>query len=115
VPARSRPCKDEFALDAVPTEHYAANSAILRRGSSGVGAGTLPGRWEVPKEVLCSAYVPHFCLGVARVQMRALFAEVLTRMGHLEYNGKPEYLRSNFQRGVKRLPIRWSRPPRSVR
>ena len=57
---------------------------------------------------------PHFCLGahLARVQMRALFAEVLTRMGRLEYDGTPAYLRSNFQRGVKRLPVRWSRRER---
>jgi cytochrome P450 len=54
---------------------------------------------------------PHFCLGahLARVQARALFAEVLTRMGRLEYDGTPAYLQSNFQRGVKRLPVRWSR------
>jgi len=59
---------------------------------------------------------PHFCLGahLARVQMRALFDEVLTRMGCLEYDGAPEYLRSNFQRGVKRLPVRWSRTPRQA-
>lgn len=59
-------------------------------------------------------YGPHFCLGahLARVQMRALFAEVLARMGSLEYDGKPVYLRSNFQRGVKRLPVRWSRTAR---
>jgi cytochrome P450 len=58
---------------------------------------------------------PHFCLGahLARVETRALFAEVLTRMGRLEYDGAPAYLRSNFQRGVKRLPVRWSR--RAVR
>ena len=40
--------------------------------------------------------------------MRALFAEVLARMGRLEYDGAPAYLRSNFQRGVKRLPVRWT-------
>ena len=34
--------------------------------------------------------------------------------GQLEYNGRPAYLRSNFQRGVKRLPIRWSRAARPV-
>jgi cytochrome P450 len=54
---------------------------------------------------------PPFCLSapLARVQMRALVTEVLTRMGHLEYDGKLAYLRSNFQRGVKRLPVRWWR------
>jgi cytochrome P450 len=67
-----------------------------------------------PNPHLVFGHGPHFCLGahLARVQMRALFGEVLTRMGHLEYDGRPEYLRSNFQRGVKRLPIRWSRSTR---
>ncbi len=70
-----------------------------------------------PNPHLSFGHGPHFCLGahLARVQMRALFAEVLTRMGHLEYNGEPKYLRSNFQRGVKRLPIQWSRTIRSAR
>ena len=54
---------------------------------------------------------PPFCRGapLIRGQMRALVTEVLTRMGHLEYDGKPTSLRSNFQRGVKRLPVRWWR------
>jgi cytochrome P450 len=52
---------------------------------------------------------PHFCLGahLAKVQMRALFEEFLGRTSGVAYTGKPAYLRSNFQRGVKRLPIRW--------
>ena len=47
--------------------------------------------------------------------MRAVFAEVLARMGRLEYDGRPAFLRSNFQRGVKRLPVRWSRREESNR
>ena len=64
-----------------------------------------------PNPHLAFGHGPHFCLGaqLARVQMRALFTEVLTTMGRLEYDGEPAYLRSNFQRGVKRLPIRWRR------
>jgi cytochrome P450 len=67
-----------------------------------------------PNPHLAFGHGPHFCLGahLARVQMRALFAEVLAQMGRLEYDGEPSYLRSNFQRGVKRLPVRWSRAPR---
>jgi len=64
-----------------------------------------------PNPHLVFGHGPHFCLGaqLARVQMRALLSEVLTHMGRLEYAGAPAFLRSNFQRGVKRLPVRWSR------
>ncbi|HEY6933674.1 MAG TPA: cytochrome P450 [Marmoricola sp.] len=54
---------------------------------------------------------PHFCLGahLARVQMRAMFTELLARTSLIEPAGEPALLRSSFQRGVKRLPIRWER------
>ncbi|GAB3050496.1 cytochrome P450 [Intrasporangium mesophilum] len=58
---------------------------------------------------LAFGHGPHFCLGahLARVQLRALIAEVLARTSWLEPAGDPALLRSNFQRGVKRLPVRW--------
>ncbi|MDQ7804270.1 cytochrome P450 [Amycolatopsis sp. A133] len=54
---------------------------------------------------------PHFCLGahLARVQLRAMFDAVLDRLGHVELAGEPVRLRSNFQNGLKSLPIRWAR------
>jgi hypothetical protein len=43
----------------------------------------------------------------------ALFAtavdELLRRTSSIAYAGQPGYLRSNFQQGVKRLPIHWRR------
>ena len=64
-----------------------------------------------PNPHLVFGHGPHFCLGahLARVQMRTLFTELLTRTSWIEPAGEPAYLRSNFQRGVKRLPIRWTR------
>lgn len=52
---------------------------------------------------------PHFCLGahLARVQMRAMFGELLARTSWLEPAGPPALLQSSFQRGIKQLPIRW--------
>ncbi|MGV1007479.1 MAG: cytochrome P450 [Dermatophilaceae bacterium] len=54
---------------------------------------------------------PHFCLGafLARTMMQAMFTEVLRRTEWIEAAGEPVWLQSNFQRGVKRLPIRWRR------
>ncbi|MGY1694292.1 cytochrome P450 [Geodermatophilus sp. SYSU D00814] len=72
-----------------------------------------PDRFDVgraPNPHLSFGHGPHFCLGaqLARVQMRALFAELLRRTRTVQLDGPPALLRSNFQRGVKRLPIRWA-------
>ena len=63
-----------------------------------------------PNPHLVFGHGPHFCLGahLARVQVRALFDEVLARTSALSYAGPPSYLRSNFQRGVKQLPVSWT-------
>jgi cytochrome P450 len=63
-----------------------------------------------PNPHLVFGHGPHFCLGshLARAQMRALFAEVLACTSALAFDGEPAYLRSNFQRGVKRLPVAWT-------
>ncbi len=72
-----------------------------------------PDRFDVrraPNPQLSFGHGPHFCLGaqLARVQMRALFGALLRRTGTLELDGPPALLRSTFQRGVKRLPLRWT-------
>ena len=63
-----------------------------------------------PNPHLTFGHGPHFCLGaqLARVQMRALFGQLLSRTTSLEPAGEPALLRSSFQRGVKRLPVRWT-------
>jgi cytochrome P450 len=66
---------------------------------------------RAPGRHLVFGHGPHFCLGAvaARTQMRALFGELLSRTSWLEPAGAPALLRSNFQRGVKRLPLDWRR------
>lgn len=48
----------------------------------------------------------HYCLGthVARMELRHLFYELLTRMPEVTL-GAPEYLHSTFVHGIKRMPI----------
>ena len=72
-----------------------------------------PDRLDLARDAraqLAFGHGPHFCLGahLARAQMRALLTEVLTRTRAIESAGSPALLRSNFQRGVKRLPVRWT-------
>jgi cholest-4-en-3-one 26-monooxygenase len=50
---------------------------------------------------------PHFCLGanLARMEMRLMFREMATRLASMHLTGEPQYLRSNFVRGIKHMPV----------
>ncbi|MFD9703891.1 cytochrome P450 [Lentzea sp. NPDC059081] len=70
-----------------------------------------PDRFDVGRreaDHLSFGHGPHFCLGaqLARTQMRAVFDAVLDLPGVLELDGEVVRLRSNFQNGVKHLPVR---------
>ena len=64
---------------------------------------------RAPNPHLSFGHGPHFCIGaqLAVAQMRALFTELGRRFDRFELVGTPTFLRSNFQRGVKTLPVRW--------
>ncbi|MGW3134896.1 cytochrome P450 [Streptomyces sp. NPDC001139] len=64
---------------------------------------------RTPNEHLALGYGRHFCIGaqLARMQMRAMFTAVLDQLDGVELAGDPVRLRSNYQNGLKRLPIRW--------
>ncbi|PKO66633.1 MAG: cytochrome P450, partial [Betaproteobacteria bacterium HGW-Betaproteobacteria-14] len=55
----------------------------------------------------------HFCLGanLARLELRAIFAELATRLETIELAGPVERMRSSFLGGVKRMPIRYRLRP----
>jgi len=55
----------------------------------------------------------HSCLGanLARLELRAVFAQLLPRLEHCELTGEPDRLRSSFVGGIKRLPIRYKLRP----
>lgn len=71
-----------------------------------------PDRFDIgraPNDHVSFGFGPHYCLGahLAKVQMRAIFREVLQRMPELQLSGEPVRLTSNFQNGLKHLPVRW--------
>ena len=52
---------------------------------------------------------PHFCLGanLARLELRVMFEQLLDRLPLPKLAGPVERLRSNFNHGIKRMPVRW--------
>ncbi len=71
-----------------------------------------PDRFDVarsPNDHVSFGFGPHFCLGahLARTQMRAMLRQVLLRLPDVVLAGQPVRLTSNFQNGLKHLPIRW--------
>ena len=51
----------------------------------------------------------HLCLGMhlARMEIKALFSELLPRLDHVELAGEPSWVQANFVSGLKHLPIRY--------
>jgi cytochrome P450 len=71
-----------------------------------------PDRFDVTRtqnDHLAFGHGPHYCIGarLAKAQMRALFTAVFDRLGVVAPAGDIVRLRSNFQHGVKHLPISW--------
>jgi cholest-4-en-3-one 26-monooxygenase len=52
----------------------------------------------------------HSCLGLnlARLEIRCMFEEILSRMKNIEINGEIRRLRSNFINGYKEIPVKFT-------
>jgi cytochrome P450 len=71
-----------------------------------------PDRFDItrsPNKHTSFGWGPHFCLGshLARLETRTLLQRMIERDIWIEVTGEPERLRSNFIRGIKRLPARF--------
>jgi len=72
-----------------------------------------PHRFDIsrsPNDHVSFGFGAHFCLGshLARTQMRSMIGEINRQLGRLELAGEPERLQSNFQQGLKSLPVRFT-------
>jgi cytochrome P450 len=75
-----------------------------------------PFRFDVgrqPNKHLAFGFGPHFCLGaqLARIETRAIFAELLRRLDHIELAGKPTSSATVFVGGLKTLPVSYAIRP----
>ncbi|MFH8369984.1 cytochrome P450 [Streptomyces sp. NPDC018031] len=74
---------------------------------------TDPDRFDITRpnagDHLSFGHGPHFCPGarLARVQMRAMLRGTLQGLPGLRRDGPAVRLTSNFQNGLKHLPVRW--------
>lgn len=62
-----------------------------------------------PNRHLAFGFGAHYCLGaaLARIEIRALFAELLPRLESIEPAGSPEWTATTFVGGLKHLPVRY--------
>ena len=51
---------------------------------------------------------PHMCLGnaLARLEVKVMFEDLVTRIDSMEHAGPVRYLRSNFIHGIKEFPVK---------
>ncbi|WP_439814354.1 cytochrome P450 [Zavarzinia sp. CC-PAN008] len=63
-----------------------------------------------PNRHLAFGYGAHLCLGqhLAKLEIKALFAEILARIEHIELAGEPAWTEASFVSGLKRMPIRYT-------
>lgn len=64
---------------------------------------------RTPNKQIAFGFGAHLCLGMhlARMEMAALFRELLPRLEHIEPAGEPSRVASSFVSGLKHLPVRY--------
>jgi len=72
---------------------------------------TRPRREDVRNQHRAFGIGEHFCLGshLARLELKVVFEELVTRIRSPRLNGEIKWLRSNFIHGIKEMPIAFDR------
>jgi cytochrome P450 len=111
-----RTAAEDAAVGGVPVE--AGQSLYLAYLSANRDESVFddPFRFDVgrqPNKHLAFGFGPHFCLGaqLARMETRAIMAELLARVEHMELAGTPTSSATVFVGGLKTLPLRYAIRP----
>lgn len=104
------------------TEDYVLRGTTIRAGESALLSYPSANRDEdvfadpevfdvgrSPNKHLSFGFGVHYCLGamLARMEIKALFSELLPRLHRIELAGEPALMKTTFVGGLKRLPIRY--------
>jgi cytochrome P450 len=109
-----RTCQAPFTLNGFvfePSQHVLLSYASANRDET-VFAD--PFRLDVRRENASShvafGFGRHFCLGahLARMEIRALFRELVARVDRIELDGDPTWIRANFVQGPKSIPVTYA-------
>jgi cytochrome P450 len=106
-----RTCQEPFTLREVTFQPgdllYLSYASANRDEEVFVDSMRFDVRRENAASHLAFGFGQHFCLGaqLARLEIRALFKELLGRLDHIELAGDPTWIRSYFVQGPKSIPI----------
>lgn len=106
-----RNCQETFTLRE--TTFQPGDSVYLSFASANRDEEVFPDpmRFDVLRENSAShlgfGFGRHFCLGVhlARMEVRALFKELIPRLESIELAGDPTWIQANFVQGPKTMPV----------
>jgi cytochrome P450 len=112
-----RTCREPFTLRDVTFEP--GEVTLLSYASANRDEEVFPDafRFDVTRanapQHLAFGFGRHFCLGahLARMEIRAIFRELIGRLEHLELAAPPTFVQSRLVSGPKRLPITYSLRP----
>jgi cytochrome P450 len=108
-----RTCRERFTIGDVTFEPHDLMLLSYASANRDEEVFADPFRLDVQRENASShlafGFGWHFCLGahLARMEVQAIFKELLGRLDHIELDGEPTWVRSHFVQGPKSIPIRY--------
>jgi hypothetical protein len=108
-----RTATEDYALRGRTIKAGEALQLLYISGNRDEDAFPDPFQFKIDRESnrhVAFGYGAHLCLGqhLAKMEIRAFFAELLKRLDSIELTGTPKRVQSTFVSGLKTLPVRYS-------